>query len=318
MNERRTPLETLVRVRRLARDLRVRASKRSAAARALAEEDARRASDAASNESALLEDHGARGRPIARLRAAWAAVTTLHAGAARQRIRSREAAVLDDEARKALTEAESDLKGAERLEERRLAEERKTLARIEQRRLDDRSRSRAPGAGTPGLRKGALALAVGCFLFAADARAEGLGPTGSVEGLLSEIRTRMTELDRREAEIDERRRGIAELERAVEMRIRELDEVSLRVEKQIVDWEEAQGAKSISRLAKIYGAMPPHEAASLMESLDLDLATNVFAKMKPKKSAALLPLLSESRALSITRFVGHPLGISSARAASTP
>ena len=55
--------------------------------------------------------------------------------------------------------------------------------------------------------------------------------------------------------------------------------------------------------------MPPSRAAELVESLELELATQVLAKMKPKQSAALLPLLSEPRALSISRFVGHPLGI---------
>ena len=47
-----------------------------------------------------------------------------------------------------------------------------------------------------------------------------------------------------------------------------------------------------------------------LELLDLELATAVLAKMKPRQSAQLIPLLSEERALAVSRFVGHPLGIS--------
>ena len=87
--------------------------------------------------------------------------------------------------------------------------------------------------------------------------------------------------------------------------------IRTEVEDRIGEWEASQGAKTISRLSKIYGAMPPPRAAALVEELDIDLATQVLTRMKPKESAALLPLLSPARALTITRFVGHPLGIAS-------
>ena len=80
------------------------------------------------------------------------------------------------------------------------------------------------------------------------------------------------------------------------------------MEDRIAGWEYANEDKSLSRLAKIYGTMPPRTAASLLEQLDLDLATRIVAKMKHKQSAALLPLLSQPRALAMSRNVAHPLG----------
>ena len=55
-----------------------------------------------------------------------------------------------------------------------------------------------------------------------------------------------------------------------------------------------------------------------MEALEIELATQIVRKMKPKQAAALLPLLSEPRAISISRFVGHPLGIVAPPAAEAP
>ena len=132
----------------------------------------------------------------------------------------------------------------------------------------------------------------------------------SLERLLSDIRTRHRELDQRERDLAERERGVAELERAVAARLAEVESVSERIEQRIAAWEESHGSRSVSKLAKIYGSMEPNRAAPLVEGLDLELATAVLAKMKPRQSAQLIPLLSEERALAVSRFVGHPLGIS--------
>jgi flagellar motility protein MotE (MotC chaperone) len=307
MSERRTPYQTLVRVRRLTRDARVRELRESTQVRRRAESAAVGVRERASREAGQLDRGQRAGEIAARTRASSIAVGLLYAEATRKQLLSQQLAAAESAAREALLLAEQSLQGAERIEQRHQQKERHARARAAQRRLDDRPHTLRLLARTS-----LLVLLVAGFLVAPEMHAEESRANGSVAGLLSEIRTRMTELDRREAELSERQNAIDELERAVEVRIRELNELSERVENQLSGWEEAQGAKSISRLAKIYGAMPAQDAADLIESLELDLATNVFAKMKPKKSAALLPLLSEERALLITRYVSHPLGIAQA------
>ncbi len=114
----------------------------------------------------------------------------------------------------------------------------------------------------------------------------------SLDRLLSDLRTRHRELDQRERDLAERERGVAELERAVDARLAELEAVSQRIEERIAAWEESHASRSVSKLAKIYGAMEAHRAAPLIEGLELELATAVLAKMKPRQSAQLIPLLS--------------------------
>ncbi len=130
-------------------------------------------------------------------------------------------------------------------------------------------------------------------------------PSG-VALLLEEIQTRQTLLARRERELDERERALAELEAEVAALLDELEGVQEVVEARISAWEEENG-DTVRRLAKIYAAMPPARAAKLIEGLDLDLATQIVAKMKHKQSAQVMALLSRRRALEMSRQVVHPL-----------
>lgn len=129
-----------------------------------------------------------------------------------------------------------------------------------------------------------------------------------VTALLTEIRSRQSELDRRERELDDRERSIDELEGAAAKRIEELENIARTVEERIEAWE-ADNGKSVRKLAKIYAAMPPAQAAGLLEELEVGLATQIVAKMKDKQSAAVLSQISEARALSMSRRVAHPLSM---------
>ena len=127
-----------------------------------------------------------------------------------------------------------------------------------------------------------------------------------VAALLEEMRERQRALDRRARELDERERSLAELEAEVGGLLDELEAVRRTVERRIAAWSEESG-DTVRRLAKIYAAMPPQRAARLIEGLDLDLATQVVAKMKHKQSAAVLALIGRERALAMSRQVVHPL-----------
>ena len=134
-----------------------------------------------------------------------------------------------------------------------------------------------------------------------------------VATLLEEIRLHQLQLDRRARELDDRERQVEELERLAAERLAELEELATVVEQRIAAWEESKG-DSIRQLAKIYSSMPPGRAAPLLEQMDVELATQLVAKMKHKDSASVMSLLSEERALAMSRQVAHPLSMKPADA----
>ena len=149
------------------------------------------------------------------------------------------------------------------------------------------------------------------------AKAADAAPRPGVAALLEEMRDRELRLERRERELDERERALAELEAEVSALLEELEEVQATVERRISAWE-AENGDTVRRLAKIYAAMAPARAARLIEGLDLDLATQIVAKMKHKQSAAVLSLIRRERALAMSRQVVHPLRGEPARPAEDP
>lgn len=296
-------LETLLRVRRVQRDAARQAEANAARARAGAEETTRAEAEAARAAQRALQQRAEESLGAGTWQSAAAGVEALWGSALCERAALEAARAVEANATKRSLAAERSLAGVERLAERKREADRRQRTRAAQRRIDDIARRK------PGALAWLMLLLTAALANPSPAQSNDRLATASLERLLSDIRTRGVELERREAELQEREQAVAELERAVEVRIEELDAMATTIEERLAAWEESNAARSISKLAKIYGEMPPGKAAPLIEELDLDLATQVLAKMKPKKSAALLPLLSESRALSISRFVGHPLGV---------
>jgi len=126
--------------------------------------------------------------------------------------------------------------------------------------------------------------------------------------LIAELRAQQTDLKQRARLLDDREAQVSSLEAAVDARLKELQELSHSMQERISRWEATSG-DNVRRLSKIYAAMPAARAAALIKGLDVDLATQVVAKMKDKQSAAILALLPEKRALAMSRKVAHPLAM---------
>lgn len=142
--------------------------------------------------------------------------------------------------------------------------------------------------------------------YAASAASDEEPSPYAVEPLLAEIRVRQAQLDRRERDLEERERTQDELEALIEDQLQEIKQQHETIESRIAAWEK-KGNPRIKRLAKIYEAMQPANAAELLERLDANLATQIIAKMKHKKSAAVIERVSKKRALTVSRQVAHPL-----------
>ncbi|NNL84153.1 MAG: hypothetical protein HKP27_00785 [Myxococcales bacterium] len=191
-------------------------------------------------------------------------------------------------------------RSVEKLRERAVQDDRTRRARALQAALDEMVRR--------GRKWTVLVVAVGLVAHAAPAAEDPPveNERHGVVALLDEIRTRNAELDRRERELDDRERTIEELENVSREQLQEVREIAATLSRRIAAWEEANG-DAIRRLSKIYAAMPAPRAATLIEELDLRLATQILAKMKHKESAGVLALLDPIRALAVTRHVAHPL-----------
>ncbi|MCP5055569.1 MAG: flagellar export protein FliJ [bacterium] len=214
--------------------------------------------------------------------------------------------------RNAVLKARQRVKALERIEALHRQREQQERARQEQRRLDE--------AGLRRFATGRLGAWLFIFILAVPwgapfeaAASETKASTTAeqdygVTTLLAEIRARQAVLDRREQELDEREQAVEELERAIAAQLTELEELAGTVEERIAAWE-ADNGDAVRKLAKIYAALQPARAASLLEELEVGLATQIVSKMKDKQSAAVLAQISEMRALDMSRRVAHPLAM---------
>ncbi len=211
----------------------------------------------------------------------------------------RQAALAEADERRQLSRLK--LRVLEKLAERARREHRKKSQRQLQRTLDE--------IGQRGRRWGFALICVAALAHPTRAADEAVAEPATdlgVVALLEEVRSRNAELDRRERELEEREAAVDELEAASRERIQEIREIAATLSRRIAAWEEANG-DAVRRLSKIYAAMPAPRAASLIEELELRLATQILAKMKHKESASVLALLDPIRALAVTRHVAHPL-----------
>ena len=126
-----------------------------------------------------------------------------------------------------------------------------------------------------------------------------------VEGLLVEIRDEKNAVEERALELDERERAIAELEQTFQDRAQEFGKLRRALEVRLDELEEQLGDQ-VARLSKTYAAMPPGSAAPLLESLEIDLASAILRRMKPKKSAAVLAVMSKNRATRLSKLLAQP------------
>lgn len=124
--------------------------------------------------------------------------------------------------------------------------------------------------------------------------------------LLRSVQERVEELDRRERELAERDRALDELSGEARRVLDELTELHDAVEARIVAFETLRG-DGIGKLAKVYAAMPPAQAAALLDRLDTEVATALIVRMKDRKSAAVLAAMSSERALRVTRSTALPV-----------
>ena len=110
-------------------------------------------------------------------------------------------------------------------------------------------------------------------------------------------------LELRESELLEME-GAVEVEKAVlAEEYSKLEGLRRKLDGSLGQMEEVQ-LKSVKKLAKMYEAMPPKEAAGILSGMDLEIVLSVLRQMKERQAAKIMAALDPSRAAALSGMMG--------------
>jgi len=105
--------------------------------------------------------------------------------------------------------------------------------------------------------------------------------------LMELIEKKNRELKKREAELLLREKNLESLEQKVRADLKKIETALIRSEEQVGIKRELI-EKNVNSLVKVYSAMKPQEAATLLESLDQGIAIQIISRMKSKVAGKIL------------------------------
>jgi len=124
--------------------------------------------------------------------------------------------------------------------------------------------------------------------------------------LMELIEKKNRELKKREAELLLREKNLESLEQKVRADLKKIEEALIRSEEQ-VGIKRDLIEKNVNSLAKVYAAMKPKEAATLLESLDQGIAIQIISRMKSKVAGKILGKMNTRVAKNISESIaGKP------------
>ncbi len=119
--------------------------------------------------------------------------------------------------------------------------------------------------------------------------------------LLRAIRDERTALQQREQNLVKNEKRLAEMKAEISALLESNQALVDELQKAKLQTDKAQ-----VRLAKIYGGMPPEEAAARIQKMDNDLAVILLRHMKAKSTGAILGQLPAEKAAEITVSLTKP------------
>jgi flagellar motility protein MotE (MotC chaperone) len=117
--------------------------------------------------------------------------------------------------------------------------------------------------------------------------------------VLQQLAKRRQELDQRARQLDEREALTKAAEQRMEQKMAELRALQATVE-ELLKKRDAADEKQLASLVKIYENMKPQAAAQVFEEMDMDVLLDVVSRMKERKVAPILALVSPTRAKELT------------------
>ena len=123
--------------------------------------------------------------------------------------------------------------------------------------------------------------------------------------MLAQIRAQGQVLERRERLVREREQTDAAAQKETSLRLQELEALRLGVEERLARLDAATEER-VTRLADLYGRMPPERAAVLIDALEPDLSAQILESMRRPRAAAVLAELPGARAADLSRRIVRP------------
>lgn len=117
--------------------------------------------------------------------------------------------------------------------------------------------------------------------------------------LLQALSSRREELDRREKTLAGREALLQAAEQQVDRKIDELKSLRADIEKLLGQQQEEEEAR-IKSLVKIYESMKPKEAASIFNTLEMEVLLAVLGRMSERRSAPIIASMNPEKAREIT------------------
>lgn len=117
--------------------------------------------------------------------------------------------------------------------------------------------------------------------------------------ILQSLSKRRAELDKRERRISEQQALLDAAEQEVSRKIDELKRLRTEIET-LLDKQTKEQENRINSLVKIYEGMKPKEAATIFNTLDMDVLIAVISRMKERKSSPILADMHPEKARTVT------------------
>lgn len=117
--------------------------------------------------------------------------------------------------------------------------------------------------------------------------------------VLQSLAKRRDDLDRREKSLAEREALLSAAEQEVDHKIAELNKLKSELESLLGQQQKEQDDR-IDSLVKIYEGMKPKEAATIFNTLDMDVLLPVISRMNERKSGPILASMDPEKARIVT------------------
>jgi len=120
--------------------------------------------------------------------------------------------------------------------------------------------------------------------------------------LLALLRKRNAELQKRHDSLEQEEQDLDFLRREIDSKVKVLKDLQRNLEGPVKKKKYLEKAR-LQHLAGVYGAMEPARAAALLDKIDEETVTKLFAIMKSKKVAPILARMSPDKAARISAFL---------------
>lgn len=139
--------------------------------------------------------------------------------------------------------------------------------------------------------------------------------------VLQSLSKRREDIDRREKVLTQREALLSAAEQEVDHKIAELNKLKGEIENLLGQQQKLEDER-ITSLVKIYEGMKPKEAATIFNTLDMDVLLPVISRMSERKSGPIMASMDPEKARLVTIRLAQqrelPLAGAAKKALSTP